>query len=87
MPLGSPHFCAVKGRERRRGLLGCRKPTAEEILARQKNLRTLALRGIREEMRVRQVKVGDRILQLLPRMLEESPERRISAEEIVAALS
>lgn len=54
VPLGSPYCCAVKGKEeRKRGLLGCRLPTAEKILARQKNFRTLALRGIREEMRLR----------------------------------
>lgn len=89
VPLGWVHFCAVKGREeRRRGLLGCKVRSAERILARQKNFKSAAVRAVREEMRLRkEVRLSEKLLQLLPRMLEESAERRISAEELVAALA
>lgn len=80
IPLGCVHYCQVKGRERRRGILGCRIPTAENILSRQRNFKGHAIRLVREENRARKdVRVTEKLMEILPRMLEESVENRISA--------
>jgi hypothetical protein len=78
----SSNYCAVKGKdERRRGVFGNKLRSAEKIMAKQKNFKSLAMRTIKEEVRQRkELRISEKLLEILPKMLEESPESRITAD-------
>ena len=59
--------------------MGCRVKTFEALEARQRNLRRQLLRWVNEEVSSGRVPLNQKLLDLLPRMLEDSPEERISA--------
>ena len=74
IPLNQPHHCVVKGSSySKRGMLAQKPKSIASIIQKQKHLRSLSLRRIKDHLHTFKTPLTQKLLDLIPKLLDHNP--------------